>query len=117
MKYIVDKTAWQEACNGIICCNCSMSDGTGACRIGEYIQKQAVYEKPEKPQWIPCTERLPEENDRYVVWCEWIDEEGYECGEYNVASFYNGHWYGKHLRKVIAWMPLPEPYKKEGEKK
>lgn len=66
-------------------------------------------------EWIPCTERLPENNDKCIVWCEWIDEEGYECGEHNVASCYNGHWYGKCLQyKVKAWMPLPEPYKEEG---
>jgi len=47
-KYIIDESAWQEACNGISCRECSMLYGD-ACRIDEYIQKQHIYEETERP--------------------------------------------------------------------
>ena len=73
--------------------------------------------------WIPCSERLPE--------CEWGAET--EALMYQVGdTIYTGHfgrgglWRDEYFRRyadikegvdasdVIAWMPLPEPYK-EGE--
>ena len=46
-----------------------------------------IHVEPEpEPQWIPCSERLPEEEEDFLV----TDE-------------------------VIAWMPLPEPYRKDGD--
>ena len=51
MKHIIDQTAWQESCNGIRCSECSMSDGTGSCRIDEYIHRQPVYEERPHGEW------------------------------------------------------------------
>ena len=51
MKYIIDQTAWQEACNGIRCRECSMLDETGACRIEEYIRRQTVHEERPHGEW------------------------------------------------------------------
>ena len=62
--------------------------------------------------WIPVSERLPEKNGYYIVSLEDAVD---PC-----ASFYNGKWYyvafdcvSKEYREheVIAWMPLPAPYK------
>ena len=57
-------------------------------------------------QWIPCSERLPEDGT-YLCW-EWQ-------GFCYVDSFKNGNWETaeKCYTKCIAWMPLPEPYKGE----
>lgn len=60
--------------------------------------------KQEK-SWIPVTERLPEDKQRvlvtrksgtigYITWNTWWNEQ---------KSY--------PIDKVIAWMPLPEPYK------
>ena len=69
-------------------------------------------------EWILCADRLPENNEECAVVSKWIDDEGCECIEYNIARCFNAHWYGKTLRtKVIAWMPLPEPYAEEGDEK
>ena len=67
--------------------------------------------------WIPCSERLPEEYGEYLVW--WTDitrGQYYEIVEYEPDNGWIGEipqaFEGKY--SVIAWQPLPEPYK-EGE--
>lgn len=61
-------------------------------------------------QWIPCSERLPENNTDVIV-C-------FHNGEITEMRYLGNEIFQgiyKHTTKVIvAWMPLPEPYK-EGE--
>lgn len=60
-----------------------------------------------KEEWIPVSERLPEKNVKdYLACCE----DGYVA----TIMYDNGSWL-INGNNVIAWMPLPEPYKKEGE--
>lgn len=59
-----------------------------------------------EPHWIPVTERLPEKFDYYLVSginSVWFAR--YENGRF--LGILSGH----ALDTVIAWMPLPEPYK------
>lgn len=54
--------------------------------------------------WIPCSERLPEERGFYLTTTK-------------DKAVYCDHWNGDNFDRteiVIAWMPLPEPYR-EGE--
>lgn len=64
-------------------------------------------------EWIPCEDRLPEEDGQYLVFLP--DRNG----TFMCADFLNGQWYPDDYEctsnHVIAWMPLPKPYKKEGE--
>ena len=71
-----------------------------------------------EPQWIPCSERLPE--DEQVVLVQ--DTEGsmwiwkYFSENLKYRSPYqwedeNGEW--QLIDEVVAWMPLPEPWKGE----
>ena len=78
--------------------------------------KQIVQEVAEeyKDGWIPCSERLPEEYGEYIVW--WTDitkSKYYEIVEYEPSNGWIGDIpqsvEGKY--SVIAWQPLPEPYK------
>lgn len=70
--------------------------------------------------WIPCSERLPEDEQDVLVWFEY-----FRYGEYNrlyqtygICSMFHGEWSGfvngvsgwRNLH-IIAWMPLPAPYK------
>lgn len=64
--------------------------------------------------WIPCSERLPEEYGEYLVW--WTDitrGQYYEIVEYEPDNGWIGEisqaFEGKY--SVIAWQPLPEPFK------
>lgn len=67
------------------------------------------------PDWIPVSKRLPEEDGRYIVTKrdERDDEEIYVT-----TSYYQNDEYGFFSEEeIIAWMPLPEPYKGESEDK
>jgi len=69
-----------------------------------------------QPRWIPCSERLPEEDGFYLATCD-----GEICGEdepiSSMAEFENGKWVDDEddYQCVLAWMPLPQPYKVESE--
>ena len=65
-------------------------------------------QKPGK--WIPCKERLPENNVEVLVSTTW--------GSIEIAWLSKGTWvteefYFDEDRLPIAWMPLPVPYKGE----
>ena len=59
-----------------------------------------------QPGWIPCSERLPE-NGHYYLWCS---DMGHVQSDYYWNGFENGMKYGYN---IVAWMPLPEPYREE----
>lgn len=60
------------------------------------------------PQWIPCSERLPSENELVLVSGEYIE---YPCVISKGEDVH--YWYSNGI-VCIAWMPLPKPY---GERK
>lgn len=63
--------------------------------------------------WIPVEERLPEEAGTYII--------NALTGERNIVTF--AKWQNRYKRfdmtgartywKIIAWCPLPEPYRPE----
>jgi len=81
--------------------------------LAKEIEKQIMALPTAEPQWIPCSERYPEENQICIV----TDETMRNTYEYRFCKETydeNQGWtYLKH--RIIAWMPLPEPYK-VGEK-
>lgn len=97
----------------------------GGCNIGRqkrienYINRLPSAQ-PEQ-HWIPCSERLPDEYDNYLVTKITRKaelEKGYKPHIWLCVEPYTqkSHW-GKSTCGVIAWMPLPEPYKAESEDK
>lgn len=57
-------------------------------------------------QWIPCSERLPEEN----VWTICQNNAGaMMIGKYDIEF---GWMFPAYFDGIVAWMPLPEPYTK-----
>ena len=71
-------------------------------------------------QWIPCSERLPEDYTDVLAWFEYFRYGDYNClyqtygiGSYSMEydSWIINHETGWHKLRVIAWMPLPEPWK------
>lgn len=65
--------------------------------------------------WIPVEERLPEEKGVYLVTyhpCYWDDVES-EI-KVGIDTFMGKTaWSKRKFQRVIAWMPLPEPYSPE----
>lgn len=67
-----------------------------------------------EPHWIPCSERLPEDDRSKVVTLA--------NGNAEVGYYSNGDWWcvGDKFTlenpTVIAWMPLPKPYEVEDER-
>lgn len=61
--------------------------------------------------WIPCSERLPEDR-QHILFCD-IDGDEY------IGKYYEDRWYADfedRIKNVIAWMPLPEPFDPESVK-
>lgn len=71
--------------------------------------------KSAKPKWIPVTERLPEPRTDVWVNSDIGQIQGYY--EENVKIWYASFGQGRDYLELIvnAWMPLPEPYREEGE--
>ena len=73
--------------------------------------------------WIPVTERLPEEDGRYLVTFKYgikVCMVGYGSCKRTVLGYPIGHgWYSLEEAQyyaedsIIAWMHLPESYKEE----
>jgi hypothetical protein len=66
-----------------------------------------------EPRWIPCSERLPEARRSVILSTKnWTGE-----GCYWETTAHHVIWKGYRWNvtywdgEVIAWMPLPEPYK------
>ncbi len=79
----------------------------------------ATHEYPPKTRWIPCSERLPEDDERVLATTAWEDvtiaERVYPPINDTCWFIHDGST-NATIDDVVAWMPLPEPYK-EGEQK
>ena len=62
-----------------------------------------------EPRWIPCSERLPEENSRCLVTVNWRDHVYVDIDDY--------YCYGwdDYKDAVLAWCELPEPWRGDTE--
>lgn len=60
--------------------------------------------------WIPVSERLPETDRCYLV-----TTTGTNNDIIDIAYYTEGIWH--KASRIIAWMPLPQPYKAESEDK
>lgn len=90
--------------------------------LSEAMEKLARYEDAEEKdrlgQWIPCSERLPEEEEYILL--SFANYTGLDIGRYENDGendkFYPGdeeETYASYGLIVNAWMPLPEPYREE----
>lgn len=61
-------------------------------------------------EWIPVTEKLPEESGGYLAYCGEYDG---ICILYYEVLKTKGRWRSKWKYDVTHWMPLPEPPKGE----
>ena len=80
-------------------------------------QSDLSLETETSDKWIPCSERLPEEG--VTVLCTEKGTQKVYVGWYlTIKNQYHG-WLDSDgfSMDVIAWMPLPEPYKGEENEK
>ena len=84
-------------------------------------EAKKIVEKYKDDGWIPCGEKLPDRNDSYLVTICSYDE----TASINYRYIDHGNSDGSFLRwgtkkprtkrgkYIVAWMPLPEPYREE----
>ena len=71
-------------------------------------------EKLAEREWIPCSDKLPSNNDCVLVTVDDSIEFGkYQDGEWSI--WVCEHWDKWDAKGTIAWMPLPKPYREERE--
>ena len=75
-----------------------------------------------EPQWIPTSERLPDENGQYLITVKYAPVDGYDDIYTEHGEWTDGKWdmfmFGHcgEVESILAWMPLPEPYNDCGAK-
>lgn len=77
-------------------------------------------ERPQGERWIPVSERLPDKNGKYLVTEKHFafddkKHNGYSRLYVDKIEFSDGSFHRASFIEVIAWMPLPEPYKEAEE--
>ena len=114
MDDLISRKAAIDACH-------NWDDGKDAYAYG-FIVEERLQKLPSAQQWIPVSERLPEPNSAYKDVLPYYLVQN-EYGDMMVATFikYNGEarvWqqiyqYGAIMDEIVAWMPLPDPWKGE----
>ncbi|WP_167698500.1 DUF551 domain-containing protein [Faecalicoccus pleomorphus] len=79
--------------------------------------KEYILNQPKAYQWIPCSERLPEEQTDYKgikrSYCSLVTVIGYGVSRIDIDYTVNGIWHleeANTVLKVLAWQPLPKSY-------
>ena len=74
------------------------------------LEAREIIRKHMDDGWIPVEERLLEDEEMVLVTCQ--TKTGRKS--VNRAWYGEGFWHGSgSMSGVIAWMPLPEPYRPE----
>lgn len=95
---------------------------------GGSVRSYHITDRP-KGEWIPCSERLPKENGHYLVTFHQTatkEDLGFDMDDTDVRKMRYDTKHGwrtpRHIPSwindavvstVLAWMPLPEPYRAE----
>lgn len=125
-----------------ICATCAYGSTMDKCDIAYCDNRHAIktLKEPKKGEWIPVSERLPEDlepvnitwvnRDPISYYADIKDKPFTATGHYYKGKWY---WYSSTCQdyleeygrcdvdeidkdiEVIAWMPIPKPYKAESE--
>lgn len=74
---------------------------------GRQDERDKFAEWQDNNGWIPCSERLPEKSHDYLI-CD-------DKGNVYSSTYHNNRWLVNFATdEVIAWQPLPAPYREGG---
>jgi len=85
--------------------------------INRYAEEYKQDLNKNKQDWIACSERIPELHEEVLVTQFFDDSEHYNVTNASLISTLDGsgrvRWcsYDHFIDYVIAWQPLPQPYK------
>ena len=127
MGRLIDETEVMRDIDAIRPVDPQKSDYAHGIDVGLAMAKLAIKKQQTAQQWIPCSERLPERNGRYLVtrglnacgslWNRvYIINYSDLMGIKSERIWWNGNVgksYFERIDDVMAWMPLPEPWKGE----
>ena len=90
--------------------------------VDEIANLKDLKQEPKTGHWIPVSERLPKAGEYaddvpkyYLVQNEYGDM---MVARYTHSEYWEQIYQLKPIKdEIVAWMPLPEPYKAESEKK
>ena len=90
--------------------------------IADYLK--SLKEQPQADKWIPCEERLPKIGQCVLIQLDMNEYDSEYDSTIQVRRYdgeqdvYKWKWEGLDIwtseDAVLAWQPLPQPYKKEG---
>lgn len=93
------------------CKDCGLRGECSHCNTEWFgVPEINVGENDEFCEWIPCSERLPDESGKYTVCTE---KGSVYCAKFTAGKkgkFFHTDMY----THIIAWQPLPAPYKPKG---
>ena len=78
----------------------------------DLLERENKRLQEEKRRWIPITERLPDISKSVLI-CD-IEGDIY-LGHRTRYGDYYPDLYNDRVKNVVAWQPLPEPYKEDAE--
>ena len=93
--------------------NCHAGDGSPDGDLLEAID-MAIEALSAEAEWIPCSDRLPSESGDYLCTITLYAGATYtEVLTFHKGRFYedDDEWGTTYHDDVLAWMPLPKPYK------
>ena len=113
LQQVTTDTISRQAAIEAICDNCDTVEAS--CPhypCGRYVAVEKLPSAQLEPQWIPVSEMLPDEFGDYLVSIKSIGWNMEEYVENDIAYWDDLEGFHK-ADEVLAWMPLPEPYRAE----
>ena len=114
---MIDEKKLIEAINNRIKYTMTPCNGVA---IGLRMAIETIESQPKTGEWIPVSERLPEENGIYIVDDRifdnpWVHTAGFvktsQCWAEHNGVYYDDEYCRYDDGRIVAWQPLPKPYR------